>query len=74
MILVEDLTALPEGSRVVGDGFVGQCPRCGRNGVRHLRHDGSLRFVHVRVARMLSDGLRVEPEDFCTIPQTAGAA
>jgi hypothetical protein len=74
MILVEDLTALPEGSRVVGDGFIGHCPRCGRNGVRRLRHDGSLRFVHVREARMFGDGLKVEPKDFCTITQTAGAA
>ena len=68
MISIEDFTRLIEGTLVAGDGPIGCCPRCGRNGVRRNRSDGALRFVHVQAARMCSDGMRVEPEDCCTIP------
>lgn len=65
MVLIEDFTMVPEGTRVASEGSVTRCPRCGRNGIRRSRY-GAVWFVHVQVARMLPDGLRVEPEDCCT--------
>lgn len=72
MILIEDFTQLPEGSRVAGEGRVARCPLCGQNGIQRSRY-GKARFIHVQVARMLSDGLRVEPEDYCALPAKSAA-
>ena len=74
MIIMEDFTELREGTHVPSEGAVGRCPRCGRNGVRRFRHDGTTRFVHVQSMHMLGDGMRVEPADCCTMPGLAGAA
>ncbi len=73
MISIQDFTELLEGSLVAGDGLVSRCPRCGRNGVRRYRFNGTVRFVHVQTARMCSDGMRVEPEDCCTLPEITAA-
>jgi hypothetical protein len=73
MMSIQDFTELVEGTLVAGDGLVCRCPRCGRNGVRRFRFDGTVRFVHVQAARMCSDGMRVEPEDCCTLPENTAA-
>ncbi len=67
MLVIEDFTKLPEGVQVPTDGPVVRCPRCGRNGVRRDRRDGTVRYVHVQTSEAISDGLRTEPADCCTI-------
>jgi len=66
MLVIEDFTKLQEGVRIPTDGPVVQCPRCGRNGVRRPRLDGSVRYVHVQTSEVIGDGLRAEPADSCT--------
>ncbi|HEY7112632.1 MAG TPA: hypothetical protein VIA45_06825 [Thermoanaerobaculia bacterium] len=81
MVVIEDFTKLQSGVRVPIDGQVVGCPRCGRNGVRRQRMDGSVRYVHVQTSELMGDGLRSEAADLCTItpapgspePQVAGA-
>lgn len=68
MISIEDFTEFNEGTLIAEDGPIDRCPRCGRNGLRRLRTDGTIRFVHVESARMFADGLRVQPEDSCLVP------
>jgi hypothetical protein len=67
MLVIEDFTKLPEGVRVPTDGVVTGCPRCGRNGVRRPRPDGSVRYVHVQTSELFGDGLRTEAADACTL-------
>ena len=67
MVVIEDFTKLPVGARVPTDGPVSECPRCGRNGVRRLRLDGTTRWVHVQTTELFGDGLRSEPADCCTM-------
>jgi hypothetical protein len=66
MLVIEDFTKLQVGVRVPTDGVVTSCPRCGRNGVRRARPDGSVRYVHVQTSELFGDGLRTEPADSCT--------
>jgi len=72
MVVIEDFTKLQPGVRVPIDGPVVQCPRCGRNGVRRQRVDGTVRYVHVQTSELLGDGLRSEPADLCTITPELG--
>jgi hypothetical protein len=72
MVVIEDFTKLQPGVRVPIDGPIVRCPRCGRNGVRRERMDGSVRYVHVQTSEMMGDGLRSEAADLCTL--TPGAA
>lgn len=67
MISIDDFTGFSEGTPIAEDGLVDRCPLCGRNGLRRLRVDGTVRFVHVETRRMFTDGLRVEPEDSCLV-------
>ena len=69
MVVIEDFTKLPVGARVPTDGPVSECPRCGRNGVRRTRLDGSTRWVHVQTTELFGDGLRSEPADCCTLTE-----
>jgi hypothetical protein len=69
MLVTEDFTKLAEGVRIPTDGVVTRCPRCGRNGVRRKRLDGTIRYVHVQISQMLGDGLRAEPADSCTLTE-----
>ena len=69
MISIEDFTESPEGEFVAESGSISRCPLCGRHGLRRVRSDGSIRFVHVESLRMYADGLRVEPEDSCLVPR-----
>ena len=71
MLVIEDFTKLPEGVRVPTDGVVSGCPRCGRNGVRRPRPDGSVRYVHVQTSELFGDGLRTEAADSCTFSDGA---
>jgi hypothetical protein len=71
MLSIEDFTDRKPGSRVPGEGRVDRCPRCGRTGLWRQRHDGTLRIVHVQAAHLFGDGMRVEPEDCCTLPAHA---
>ncbi len=66
MVVVEDFTKLQLGARVPTDGPVVRCPRCGRNGVRRARLDGSVRYVHLQISEAVGDGLQTEPKDSCT--------
>jgi hypothetical protein len=71
MIVVEDFTKLEVGVPVPPDGRVARCGRCGRNGVRRRRLDGSIRYVHVQTSEMFGDGLRTEASDCCTLVEAA---
>jgi hypothetical protein len=73
MMSIEDFTELEEGTLVAGDGQICRCPRCGRNGLLLCRSDGLVRFVHVQASRMFGDGMTVEPEDCCTMPEMSVA-
>jgi len=70
MIVLEDFTKLAAGVRVPTDGRVAPCPRCGRNGARRRRLDGTIRYVHVQTSQVFGDGLRAEPIDSCTIVES----
>jgi len=74
MIVVEDFTKLADGAPVPSDGRVSICPRCGRNGVRRERLDGSVRYVHVQTSQVIGDGLRSEVADCCTMTATESRA
>jgi hypothetical protein len=67
MIVLEDFTKLSAGVRIPTDGVVARCPRCGRNGARRRRLDGTIRYVHFQTSQVFGDGLRAEPVDSCTI-------
>jgi hypothetical protein len=73
MIVIEDFTKLEPGVRIPMDGLVSPCPRCGRNGVRRERLDGSVRYVHVQTSQMMGDGLRSEAADSCMITGGVGS-
>jgi hypothetical protein len=73
MLVVEDFTKLQVGTRIPTDGSVVNCPRCGRNGVRRGRLDGSIRYVHVQTSEVIGDGLRAEPADSCTMFEEGSA-
>lgn len=66
MFVVEDFTQRAIGVQIPTDGSITVCPRCGRNGARRQRFDGTVRYVHVQTSRILGDGLRTEPADWCT--------
>lgn len=68
MISIEDFTEFDQGIMIAEDGLIDRCPRCGRNGLRRPRADGTIRFVHLESRRMFADGLRVESEDSCLVP------
>ena len=67
MFVVEDFTQRAVGVQIPTDGSITVCPRCGRNGARRQRFDGTVRYVHVQTSRILGDGLRTEPSDSCTV-------
>ena len=70
MVTVEDFTALSAGSDVPCEGHVGECPKCGRNGVRQSEPEKTF-YVHVQDSEMLSDGMRTEPRDWCRVERLA---
>ena len=72
MVVLEDFTKLPAGIRIPTDGRVALCPRCGRNGARRRRLDGTIRYVHFQTSQVFGDGLRAEPIDSCTIVESRG--
>jgi len=65
MIVMEDFTKLSAGVQIPTDGRIALCPRCGRNGARRRRFDGSIRYVHAQSTQILGDGLRTDPADSC---------
>jgi hypothetical protein len=66
MFVVEDFTQRTVGVQIPTDGPITCCPRCGRNGARRKRFDGTVRYVHVQTSQIFGDGLRTEPADWCT--------
>ncbi len=71
MVALEDFTGLSTGSDVPCEGFVSECPKCGRNGVVQDEPDGPL-CIHVQESEMLSDGMLTEPLDCCRLSRAAG--
>ncbi len=66
MLTTEDFTAMPEGLFIPLAGPVRRCPRCARNGVETGGAAlGGSTFVHVQTCEVMSDGMRVEPQDCC---------
>jgi hypothetical protein len=69
MTSVEDFTGLALGAEVALEGRVSRCSRCGRNGIEQGRGEGlSYYVIHVQTSRVLGDGMRIEPRDFCVLP------
>ncbi len=66
MFVLEDFTLRSVGVLIPTDGPITRCPRCGRNGARRQRFDGTVRYVHVQTSWILGDGLRTDPSDSCT--------
>jgi hypothetical protein len=73
MVVVEDFTKLHLGARVPTDGPVVRCPRCGRNGVRRVRLDGDVRYVHLQISEAVGDGIRTETADSCAMTERQAA-
>ncbi|HTS02082.1 MAG TPA: hypothetical protein VMN04_06135 [Thermoanaerobaculia bacterium] len=63
MLQVETYTARSPGD---ADERIEVCPRCGRTGIERETPEGRL-CVHAESLEMLSDGLLVEPVDFCPV-------
>lgn len=65
MLTTEDFTAMREGLFIPLAGPVRRCPRCARNGVETGGAALGTTFVHVQTCEVMSDGMRVEPQDCC---------
>jgi hypothetical protein len=64
----ESFVGLPPGAEVPLKGTVVCCSICERNGVVE-RVDDSFVVVHVQNTEVFGDGSRVDPEDFCRVPE-----
>ncbi len=69
MISIDDFTQLPEGSVVLLEGTIVQCPRCGRNGILKDPEDGMPCCIHAEESTLLCDGMLTEPTDSCDLPR-----
>jgi hypothetical protein len=64
----ESFVGLPPGAEVPMQGTVVCCSICERDGVVESV-DGSFVVVHVQNTEVFGDGSRVDPEDFCRVPE-----
>ncbi len=65
---VENYKGRAPGAVLPSEGRIVICPRCGRPGVERVTEDG-LVCIHSESLEMQSDGLLVEPVDFCAVPE-----
>ena len=63
----EDFTQFPSGFDIPLVGRVQTCPRCGRNGIEEHPECGNPYFLHRQTTYLQSDGMRVDPLDFCAL-------
>jgi hypothetical protein len=66
-MMTEDFTKLTLGSLVSMSRTIIQCPLCGRLGALEVRDGGERRCVHVEDSVIHTDGLLVEPRDYCEL-------
>lgn len=66
-MMFEDFTKLPIGSMVSMSRPIIRCPLCGRFGALELRDGADRRCVHVETSFIHTDGMLVEPRDYCEL-------
>jgi hypothetical protein len=69
MVVLEDFTRVSARQGGPFEGYVEQCPRCGRPGVEECFADGEPVVIHSQISEVLGDGMRVEPQDCCAVPR-----
>lgn len=69
MAVLEDFTRISAGQDIALEGHVERCPRCGRSGIEQHLDGGNPVYVHAQTSEILGDGMRVEPQDCCSLPR-----
>ncbi|MGH9443603.1 MAG: hypothetical protein ACRD16_15155, partial [Thermoanaerobaculia bacterium] len=71
IMMVEDFTKVAVGSLVSSSRTIVRCSRCGRFGALEVHGDQSRRCVHIESSIVQTDGMLIEPRDYCELAHPA---